>query len=431
MRVTAIVADERGSMSVLGAIVIMAVFIGMLSLTFDIGKLLTLRRKMVNASDAAALAAAQSCALDQGAADATAEANSLALQNQTGLTNSLMDVSMCEESPGELEVAYSLETELDVASVLGVDEGQTVQAGAEAEWGAAGGSPSVAPIELTLGDDGQINCVVDAGETECGYWHDNDSAALPTSSIWGTVDLDTWGVSRTAGCPGNSSKPDMEEWLSGSLALTLPTLPTYVCTGAGFDKAFWMAELPEHVGRDLDFPVNDPTQMFLGAGDSKYAIVGFIRMRLKEVLDGNTPGVLAEEGYTKDCTSTNNFRTGDTLDIDALAIACTGGDVPATISPPKLTKGPKTFKTPQDYTYLHNPAGADLVWVSTDRENGVKVEFTVTVAPKPGLCEGPSDADPANGICLVLTYPGKRIGGTKPGGGAEFEGALQAIRLKG
>ena len=64
MRVTKRIPDregERGATAVIVTLSLIAL-LGLIVLTVDVGQLLFKRRTMVNASDAAALAAAQSCA---------------------------------------------------------------------------------------------------------------------------------------------------------------------------------------------------------------------------------------------------------------------------------------------------------------------------------------------------------------------------------
>jgi Flp pilus assembly protein TadG len=54
--------DERGAVAIIVTLCLIAIF-AMVVLTVDVGGLLLERRSMVNAADAAALAAAQSCAI--------------------------------------------------------------------------------------------------------------------------------------------------------------------------------------------------------------------------------------------------------------------------------------------------------------------------------------------------------------------------------
>ena len=77
--------DERGATLLIVALSMVAIF-GMVVLTVDLGGLLVKRRGMVNASDAAALAAAESFATNQASANnqgpAQSQADTYATQNQ-------------------------------------------------------------------------------------------------------------------------------------------------------------------------------------------------------------------------------------------------------------------------------------------------------------------------------------------------------------
>lgn len=430
----AVTRDERGSVTVFGALLVVTVFLGMLAATFDFGKILSFRRRMVNAADAAALAAAQSCALKEGEAVAVASADQHATENRQGIWRDLIEFDPnCEPTGGEVEAIYKLNTTFDVASMFGLDGVKTVGARAVAIWGPAGGSPNVAPIELSVDGLGNINCVVEETEKKtCGYWHDNSANDFDSASNWGTIDLSNWDVPMDANCPGSASQSDLQAWMtSGSYLELADPGPTYACTDSGFGKQFWMQELKKHLGKTFDFPVNDPAQTILTAGKSKYAVIGFVRMKLIEVYEGNDPGVLATPARSGTCTITRDVAKGTQLDLNAEALECTGGEpVDGVSAPSSVKKGNQTFTSPADYSFTYNPAGSDFTWNRNGEVRGVKITFEWSIAAKEGICESADETNPANAICLVLEYPGLRLGGSIPGGGTYFPGALQAIQLK-
>ena len=98
---------------------------GLIVLTVDVGQLLFQRRGMVNASDAAALAAAQSCAGLDDSDVPEAMANAFAVNNVgnaiTALPN-ITDMVGCDsESFGHVSVEYAMNQDLFFAGVLGFE----------------------------------------------------------------------------------------------------------------------------------------------------------------------------------------------------------------------------------------------------------------------------------------------------------------------
>jgi Flp pilus assembly protein TadG len=74
---------ERGAVAIIVTLCLVAIM-AMLVLTMDVGTLLLTRRAMVNAADAAALAAAQSCGLHAGEVDANGQIVKYAQDNSDG-----------------------------------------------------------------------------------------------------------------------------------------------------------------------------------------------------------------------------------------------------------------------------------------------------------------------------------------------------------
>ncbi len=291
-------SDERGATAVVVALATV-LLLGMLGLAFDGGIAYLQRRRMVNAADAAALAAAQSYARNDptcGVAGdaANAKADSLATAN---VSNALPD-----NRPGhvaydpqcgdkKVTTSYYVVAQHYFIQIIGADSSGEIAAHATATWGAAGGDVEVMPLMLSAGrlsNCGIPDSVVE-GDT-CRFWWNNSPASNPvdlTSSEWAAVDLSTWNVSRTGACPGNSSESD---------------LTTYVCRGNGnFGNALNKA-IVDTIGETVPFPVNDPEQQVDSAGNlcrpqgvdgncavAKYAMVGFATLTVTELWKGNNP----------------------------------------------------------------------------------------------------------------------------------------------
>jgi hypothetical protein len=101
MRLPSSSENERGAVAVIVALSLIAIF-GLIVLTVDVGQLLYKRRSMVNASDAAALAAAQTCAGTVDSDSPESMADTFALDNvavaKAGVTN-IIDIAGCDGPP--------------------------------------------------------------------------------------------------------------------------------------------------------------------------------------------------------------------------------------------------------------------------------------------------------------------------------------------
>jgi Flp pilus assembly protein TadG len=135
--------DERGAVMVITALVLIAL-LGMLMLTIDVGGLLLRRREMVNASDAAALAAAKSCSDETDSFDPESRADIYAAANVNGVAaenGGITDIVGCDDGNGYLSVQYQSQQQLFFAQVFGFGNTGTVKTTATAAWGpTAGGS---------------------------------------------------------------------------------------------------------------------------------------------------------------------------------------------------------------------------------------------------------------------------------------------------
>jgi hypothetical protein len=439
--------DERGATAVIVALTLIALC-GVIVLTVDVGQLLYKRRAMVNASDAAALSAAQSCADLSDSDNPEAMADAFAVDNvsvvNSGAAN-ILEAPGCDlQDPpsGHVTVQYEMQQGLFFAGVLGFDGPAAVRTQATAGWGPAGGANPL-PIVVYTGSD-QGNCDIQEGigpGVSCYLWYDND---LLDGSSFGFLNLCTvtdsctqgWDVSSGANCPnvGASLRTDWinGNWTGGPNQVNYPA-PTYVCRVSGLTSSNWSslegreANGPHVIGvddgSDLIFPVNDCTSqvdrngLAIGCNPTqppdKYNIIGFIVLHLEAVLDS-----AAEWGGSPltHCQQNNfNVVTNGVYPLSTFS----GGNCP----------GPNTPSGVQDFRI--NNLVSSPNWVYDD----LNKRFTWTGAPGrvrvdfdwwlDGACGRPPGNSSA--VCLKVTTVEVRFGGNCPGCGANF--GLRAVTL--
>ena len=414
--------DESGVTLVIVTLSLMAIS-GMLVLVVDVGGLLTLRREMVRSADAAALAAAQSCGENQPA-EASTQASLLATANEPEATQESFETTNCgTSSSGSVSVQYSAPKQLAFAPLLGYPDERPVDAEATAIWGPAGGDTPM-PIEFSVTPEGLIPCVYQEIGTECNYWWDNSNDHdLSSSGNWGFMNLATAGIDADASCP-NSGTDDRRDWINGTAdaPLTITGDFTYVCVASGHSNSSWMDALAAQVGKIKHFPVNDPDRMIHTSGKEKYAIVGFVALRVEAVLRGNDPAAVGTPGESGSCSGTFSFTASSSFDVDSLG--CYSSADLVTNLTLESGKGSKktTYVEGSDFTF--DPNSHVITWFTTPAAN-VSIDFDWAQNGDAGLC-GSRDPDP-NAICLVASWQGAQVGGSLPGNGADF--GLRAIRL--
>jgi hypothetical protein len=307
MRVRA--SDEHGAAAVMLAI-LMVVFLAFLALAIDGGLLLVKFRQVRRANDAAALAAALSCARGDGSSAANAQADSLAGAN----VDSSQRISIvygpsggpeCDPRGGEVTVTYRATQSLLFGPAVG-EASRPVQRSATAAWGGAGDASSVAPLMLNMDRLGTCNITnppspsLQIGITQCVfYW--NNSSAFDGNGMWALMNLDPynnkgtqWYVPPDYNCPGTGGN-DIKGWLSqgypGDLFLN-PNGKTYVCKGTGFQVGPVEQGLSGAEGKMYAFPVNNPAEQVDRNGvvcpptcsPDKFSIIGFAWLRLDHYL---------------------------------------------------------------------------------------------------------------------------------------------------
>jgi Flp pilus assembly protein TadG len=221
------------------------VLLGMLVLTFDLGRGVALKRNMVNGADAAALAAARECGLSRGEASATTAADELIADNnasasRVGPLKFTPGPSACSgagssdpDGKNTVTVTVKVPQEYFFAQIFGFDSGNVV-ASATAEW--TGGVANPVPLKLEIGD--VQSCT---GGTDCYFEFEKDKTGsqrgwLDFPQGWPTDDNDPKRCTSQAG-GSNELKEYIEQMgLPGSIALQASLWnppPTYVCAAGG------------------------------------------------------------------------------------------------------------------------------------------------------------------------------------------------------
>ena len=303
MRVRQRFHDERGAVAVIVGLALV-VLLGMLALTVDLGRAVGIRRDMVNASDAASLAAAQECARGNGPGAATAAANDTAGLNDSEATPVTITIDP-ECASGDLQstalkkvtVTYSRVVDYFVAPVLGFDD-VTIETSAAAVWGPAQGYTSPTPIRISNGALGPcIAAGEDVGGAACAFWFDNTNANSQAASQWGILNFpEGWpqppGTVGPVSCQSNpGGAQDVIQYIvpGGSptpFDATVPNPPgyAYVCAAPGvLGNNIIMALEARAASADpyLVFPVmSDTVAPILTPSSEAYPVIGFVKLKI-------------------------------------------------------------------------------------------------------------------------------------------------------
>ncbi len=295
--------EERGAVMMIVALSFF-VLLGMLVLTVDLGHMVAVRREMVRAADAAALAAAQECAFDHGSAAATSAALQIAGTNHDGasLASPLVfaPTGECDNSTssGAKLVTVKLTTSVDMffAPIFGVSS-SSVTAQATATWA----TPGTVPISVNAAPLEACKAALLQGQTECTFEYSSQQFQEPR---WGVLALDLWNQPITS-CHRPASYANNIITSGGIWPLPKP-LPAYDCLDNGDQSSTW--GLLE--GKTFWFPVIDEPNSILANGQlvkndpgctrgpqcrvvSAY-VIDFVKMKVLDVRPGN-PVVLTVE----------------------------------------------------------------------------------------------------------------------------------------
>jgi Flp pilus assembly protein TadG len=177
--------EEQGAVLAIVAISLICL-IGMLVLTFDLGRGVALKRNMVNGTDAAALAAAMDCGAGQPNATAEATAGTLLARNNGAatVTSFVTDPDPCNSSSGEVTVTSSVDQEYFFAPIFGINNG-TVVASATAEWTMGVKNPVPLKLDQLKVEDCNDGHQTGYSGTECYFAFEKSRSA----SEWGWLDF--------------------------------------------------------------------------------------------------------------------------------------------------------------------------------------------------------------------------------------------------
>lgn len=464
--------EERGAVAVIVALCMVAIF-AMVVLTVDVGSLLLERRSMVNASDAAALAAAQSCAITTDSDVPEQVADTYATDNvpkvpAAGIAN-IVEMPGCDLGvSGHVTVRYSEQRDLFFAAVLpsGPTVG-TITTGATAAWGPLGGGYAI-PIVLDQGQlQGDCNIPIPVGgevPATCAFWYDDQDTM--GNANWGFINLGAWNVAADASCP-NSGTSDLKDWVVNGypdLRILNGTPPgseaTYACIGNGHSDTTWRDTLAGSEGKVKLFPVNDCTQqvdqkgVIIGCNQkpNKYDIVGFSSLLINKVYKGNDPAAIGTPGASGTCAkdfqpfdANGDVTMGQTINLDSFGLY-TGqcfASAPDTIDPASLVIRPLKSSLPayvqclpgqtSGCNYTYNAATRTVQWTgsptqpagSKESDDDLRISFGWQNTGTKGAC-GTHTSDP-NAICLVTQWLGFTTAPGTVGSGPDF--GVSGIKL--
>src|SRR6266545_1448228 len=232
--------EEDGAVLAIVAISLICL-IGMLVLTFDLGRGVALKRNMVNGADAAALAAAMECAQARGEVTARQEAAEL-LADNNGAATILPGTAGFRINPGPAQcdgvpspdpennptvtVTVSVPQQYFFAPIFGINNG-TVVATATAEWTAGDSNPAPLRVDQLKIDECVEKGVPDPeGRVDCYFTFEG------TGGQWGWLNLpEGWPIkgqdpNPMAKCPATGGTDDLVEYIGGMGGMGSPGSPT-------------------------------------------------------------------------------------------------------------------------------------------------------------------------------------------------------------
>jgi Flp pilus assembly protein TadG len=430
-------SDESGAVAIIVALCLIAVM-AMTMLTIDVGALLLRRRAMVNASDAAALAAAASCFgtddsdVPEDEADRFAVTNSGGLQSYDGGIVPSKTRNCDTGRPGHVTVRYGQQEGLYFAPVLGFGDKADVGTLATASWGGAGAAPPM-PMVINAGSlQGPCDVPHVAPGTTCYIWEDDD---IYGTSAFGFLGVDQWDVDPASNVCNGVQDSILRDWIenSGSAASQHLNYPyaTFVCTGGGnhSENQVYQA-IRDLIGQTRDFPINGTSpadgkiqvdrqgnpcvSSLTNCAVDKYNIIGFAHLEIIDMLKPSSTAPI-------NCTVTLSDTATPPVDLMALGRTqpCSSGTaIPAvaTFAGNVTTQNPGTNQS----ALVVDSNGVVTSWAR--RPSKVSFDYTVPTTN----CGGTPPPN-ASAHCLVVRWNGSSVSGGDPGGGADF--GLGSVKL--
>jgi hypothetical protein len=235
--------EEQGAVLAMVAISLI-VLIGMAVLTFDLGHGVALKRNMVNAADAGALAAARECGLAKGEASAKAAAGVLVGDNNDAAKVTGFEINpspaVCSgagnpdpDGHNTVTVTVTVPQEYFFAQIFGFDGGQVV-ASATAEWTMELSGPAPLKVEALKVDE----CLKGGTGSHCYVGYDKDSAQygwLNFPEGW----PEKGEPNPPTSCPSSGGANDLKDYVGqmgtggSGFGPTLWNVPVWVCAKDG------------------------------------------------------------------------------------------------------------------------------------------------------------------------------------------------------
>jgi Flp pilus assembly protein TadG len=443
---------EEGAVAIMVALMLV-VFMAAVALTVDVGGLYLRRRALVNGSDAAALSAARTCARGVGndprftspeaAADFDVQANSPITIDEVAPTNLTFPPPGGCSVPtqyGHVTVQYTSEQALYFAPVMGFHHESPVTTTATASWGLGSNNP----IPLAFGGKLLSSCPVPPnGEPTtsppqvCATWYDNDDLNDGNFGFL-TLDPNGWNVDPSyQGC-SNPGTNQLTDWIDGTDPASVVlnwTLPTYVCSSAGFHTGGSSQQgfdaLRQLKGQVRDFPIiwegwGIPSGSSTAQGSiyqsnriDKYDVIGFAALKIIDVLRRNDVAGTPEQNGT--CVTKNNnpvswTSVGQTLQLDSISSASSSWqDCPPTTPADAITNVVVTkAKNPDppcctlgvDYTY--DAGTRTITWIGATPKD-TQVSFDWKINAQPGRCGTVPNDNSA--MCVITEWHGSTLTG--------------------
>jgi Putative Flp pilus-assembly TadE/G-like len=235
--------EEQGAVLAMVAISLI-VLIGMAVLTFDLGHGVALKRNMVNAADAGALAAARECGLANGEASAKAAAGELVADNNTAakVTGFKINPSpaVCSgagnpdpDGHNTVTVTVTVPQEYFFAQIFGFKGGQVV-ASATAEWTMELSGPAPLKMESLKVDE----CLKGGTGSHCYVGYDKVGAQMGWLNFpegW----PEKGEPNPPTSCPSSGGANDLKDYVgqmgtgTSGFGPTLWNVPVWVCAKDG------------------------------------------------------------------------------------------------------------------------------------------------------------------------------------------------------
>ena len=345
--------EEQGAVLAMVAISLI-VLLGMAVLTFDLGHGVALKRNMVNAADAGALAAARECGLANGEGSAMAAASELVADNNDAATVTGMEIdpdpAVCSgagnpdpDGQNTVTVTVSVPQEYFFAQIFGFDGGEVV-ASATAEWTLELSGPAPLKVEALKVDE----CLNGGSGSSCYVKYEGVGTGAEADKQYGWLNFpEGWPVegepNPPASCPSRGGANDLDDYVgqmgtgTSGFGPTLWNVPVWVCAKDGANSNAqmaiqdWIATVgnpPSPEPRPVvAFPVVAPPSApcppegcwpRYGNPNASYPVIGFqgfyienLWLKLKDMKD---------DGVADECGFTGNSLPGGAFCIELTVV---------------------------------------------------------------------------------------------------------------